>query len=84
MRMFNDDFDPLAALESMKNNQDVLFNNDKQLAMAIEDLRSVVRNQQEVIDVLQRGLDAANKANELMLTQGLDRLFKDFSSTGQH
>lgn len=84
MRMFDENFDPLAALEAMKNNQDVLFNNDKQLAMAIEDLRAVVRNQQETIDILQRGLDAANKANELMLSQGLDRLYKDFSSTGQH
>ena len=81
---FDPTFDPLAVLEQLKNNQDVLFNNDKQLAIAIEDLRSVVRNQQEVIDVLQRGLDAANRANELMLTQGLDRLFKDFSSQGQH
>lgn len=84
MRMFDDNFDPLAALETLKNNQNVLFNNDQQLAVAIEDLRAVVKNQQEIIDILQRGLDAANKANELMLSQGLDNLYKSFSSTGQH
>ena len=82
--MFNTDFDPLKCLEQLQENQKVLFSNDRQLAEAIEDLRSVIKNQQEVIDILQRGLDAANKANELMLSQGLDRLYRDFSSTGQH
>lgn len=82
--MFNTDFDPLKCLEQLQENQKVLFSNDRQIAQAIEDLRAVVKNQQEVIDILQKGLDAANKANELMLSQGLDRLYRDFSSTGQH
>ena len=82
--MFDPSFDPLAELEEIKRNQQVFFNNDLQLAKAIEDLKQVVRNQQEVIDLLQRGLDAANKANELMLSQGLDRLYRDFATQGQH
>ena len=81
---FDPTFDPMAVLEQLNSNQKVLFNNDRQLAQAIEDLRAVVQNQQQIIDVLQRGLDAANKANELMLTQSLEKLYKDFSSTGQH
>ena len=80
---FDPTFDPMAALEQLNTNQKVLFNNDTQLAMAIEDIRTVVKNQQEVIDVLQKGLDMANKANELLLTQGLNTLYKDFTS-GQH
>jgi hypothetical protein len=84
MNNFNPTFDPMAVLEQLNNNQSVLFNNDKQLAAAIEDIRSVIKNQQEVIDVLQKGLDMANKANELLLTQGLNTLYKDFTSTGQH
>ena len=84
MKMFDNDFDPLEALQQLNTNQEVLFNNDKQLAMAIEGLRTQVKEQQEVIDVLIKGLDAANKANAQMLTQGLDNLYKNFHSQGQH
>jgi DNA-binding ferritin-like protein len=82
--MFDPTFDPMAELMQIKHNQAVMFNNDQQLAQAIEDLRAVVKNQQEIIDLLQRGLDAANKANELFLTQGLDRLYRNYSATGEH
>lgn len=81
---FDPTFDPMAALEQLNANQKILFNNDTQLAMAIEDIRAVIKNQQEVIDILQKGLDIANKANEMLLTQGLNTLYKDFNSTGQH
>lgn len=82
--MLDPNFDPLLALEQLNENQTILFNNDRQLAQAIEDIREVIKNQQLVIDVLQKGLDAANKANELLLTQGLNNLYRDFTSTGQH
>lgn len=82
--MLDNDFDPLEILNNIKTNQEVLFNNDKQLAMAIEGLRTQVREQQAVIDVLIKGLDAANKANQELLTTGLNNLYTNFYKQGQH
>ena len=82
--MFNTDFDPLKTLEELQTNQQVLFNNDRQLAQGFQMLERKIQEQQEVIDVLIKGLDAANKANQQLLTQGLDNLYKSFSTQGQH
>lgn len=82
--MFNTDFDPLKTLEELQTNQQVLFSNDRQLAQGFQMLERKIQEQQEVIDVLIKGLDAANKANQQLLTQGLDNLYRSFSSTGQH
>jgi hypothetical protein len=82
--MLNNNFDPLEILNRVNNNQEVLFNNDKQLAIAIEGLRTQITQQQEVIDVLIKGLDAANKANQQMLEQGLNNLYSNFHAQGQH
>ena len=82
--MFEPGFDPLEILQNLNNNQEVLFNNDKQLAMAIETLRAQVKEQQEVIDVLIKGLNAANKANQELLEQGLNNLYTNFHAQGQH
>lgn len=82
--MFNTDFDPLKTLEQLQENQQVLFNNDRQLAQGFQMLEKKLQEQQEVIDVLIKGLDAANKANQQLMTQGLDNLYKSFSSQGQH
>lgn len=81
---FNPGFDPLEVLENLTNNQQVLFNNDRQLAEAIEGLRAQIKEQQEVIDVLIKGLNAANKANQQMLEQGLNNLYHNFHAQGQH
>ena len=82
--MFESNFDPLKTLEELKANQEVLFHNDRELAMALEALKQEVRSQQEVIDVLIKGLNAANKANQELLTQGLDRLYQNYNLQGQH
>lgn len=82
--MFESNFDPLKTLEELKTNQEVLFHNDRELAVALEALRAEVRSQQEVIDVLIKGLNAANKANQELLTQGLDRLYQNYNLQGQH
>jgi t-SNARE complex subunit (syntaxin) len=37
-----------------------------------------VEEQQEVIDVLIKGLNAANLANQHLLEQGLNNLYRDF------
>lgn len=84
MQDFDPTFDPMAALQQLQENQTILFNNDRQIAQAVEDIRAVLLNQQSVIDVLQKGLDAANKANEMLLQQGLNNLYKDYMNTGQH
>ncbi len=82
--MLDHSFDPLAQLEQLNTNQQVLFNNDRQLAQAIEGLRAQIKEQQEIIDVLIKGLDAANKANQQMLEQGLNNLYTNFHAQGQH
>ena len=81
--MFNTDFDPLKCLEDLQENQKILFNNDRQIAQGLQMLEQKIKEQQEVIDVLIKGLDAANKANQQLLSQGLDRLYTSFQQ-GQH
>lgn len=82
--MLEPGFDPLEILQNLNNNQAVLFNNDRQLAEAIEGLRAQIKEQQEIIDVLIKGLNAANKANQQMLEQGLNNLYTNFHTQGQH
>jgi 2-oxo-4-hydroxy-4-carboxy--5-ureidoimidazoline (OHCU) decarboxylase len=58
--------------------------NIKQLIRAHNDLAAKVLAQEEVIEVLIKGLNAANKANQQMLEQGLNNLYNNFSASGQH
>lgn len=73
----NTDFDPYQALINMDNNIKNLIQAHNLLALKVEE-------QQAVIDVLIKGLDSANKANQLMMEQGLNKLYTNFTSTGQH
>ena len=75
--MFDNKFDPYQSMIDMDNNI-------KNLIMAHNLLANRVQEQQEVIDVLIKGLDAANKANQHLLEQGLNNLYTNFTSTGQH
>jgi hypothetical protein len=75
--MLDNDFDPYQALLNIDANMQNLIKAHNGLALRVEE-------QQAIIDVLIKGLNAANKANEQLLSQGLDRLYRDFSSTGQH
>jgi hypothetical protein len=76
-KMFDNNFDPFEAMINMDNNI-------KNLIAAHNLLARKVEEQQEVIDVLIKGLNAANKANQQMLEQGLNNLYTNFTSTGQH
>lgn len=58
--------------------------NIKQLIRAHNDLAAKVLAQEEVIEVLIKGLNAANKANQQMLEQGLANLYTNFQASGQH
>ena len=75
--MFDNDFDPFEAMINMDNNI-------KNLIAAHNLLANRVQEQQAVIDVLIKGLDAANKANQLMMEQGLNKLYTNFATQGQH
>lgn len=82
--MLNPTFDPLKVLEELARNQEVLHNNDQQISRAINQLQSRVDQQQATIDLLMKGLDAANRANEVLMRDALDRMTSNFSATGQH
>jgi hypothetical protein len=56
----------------------------KQVIRAHNDLASKVIAQEEVIEVLLKGLNAANKANQQMLENGLANLYTNFNASGQH
>lgn len=73
----SDNFDPYQALLNLDENI-------RNLVIAHNELANKVVEQQEVIDVLIKGLNAANKANQQMLEQGLNNLYTNFSSSGQH
>lgn len=75
--MFDNEFDPYQSMINMDNNI-------KNLIAAHNLLAHKVEEQQEVIDVLIKGLNAANKANQQMLEQGLNNLYTNFATTGQH
>jgi hypothetical protein len=76
-KMFDNEFDPYQSMINMDNNIKNLIAAHNLLARRVEE-------QQEVIDVLIKGLNAANKANAQMLEQGLNNLYTNFTSTGQH
>jgi hypothetical protein len=76
-QMLNKDFDPFQALMNLDANMQNLIKAHNLLAREVE-------QQAATIDVLIKGLDAANKANEQLLTQGLNTLYTNFTSSGQH
>ena len=75
--MLNNEFDPYQALINLDANMQQLIKAHNLLAREVE-------QQAQTIDALIKGLDAANKANERLLTQGLNNLYSNFTSSGQH
>jgi hypothetical protein len=75
--MIDPDFDPYQALLNTDRNVQTLIHAHNNLAQQVE-------HQQQVIDTLVKGLDAANKANELLLAQAVTNWHKNFNSQGQH
>lgn len=74
--MLDNNFDPYQALINLDQNI-------KQVIRAHNELAAKVLAQEEVIEVLIKGLDAANKANQELMTQSLDRFLNNMQ-TGQH
>jgi hypothetical protein len=71
--MFNANFDPYEALINMDRNLQAIIAAHNLLADRVE-------HQQQVIDTLIKGLEAANKANEVLITQSLSSII----AQGQH
>lgn len=69
--MLDPEFDPYEALMTLDRNMQNIVQCHNLLARRVEE-------QQEVIDVLIKGLNAANKANQQLLEQGLNNLYRDF------
>ncbi len=77
--MIDPDFDPLAALDQLRVNQLTLNNNQLQTAHQVKQLIKRVNEQQQVIDMLIKGLENSNQANELMLRSLVDDINKKLS-----
>lgn len=80
-------FDPMQALEELHQNQLILQNNQTVLQQEHNKAIEKIKELESVIDVLIKGLDAANKANELMMAQWINRVTSDTMNPnlqGQH
>jgi len=71
-------FDPFEIMHELSANQVKLNQDHQKLSIAIQHLVMKVNEQQHIIDLLQKGLDAANKANEIILQGFLDDMQKHF------
>lgn len=74
--MLNPDFDPLKTLEDMAHNQQILFNNDQNLAQSIKDLMLRLEQQQLIIDQLLVQVKNTSTANEILLEGFLKEINK--------
>lgn len=75
--MLDTNFDPYQALCELNRNQEILHNNDRNLAQAFNDLQSKVNEQQRIIDSLVQQVASTNKANEILL----DGFLKEINKT---
>lgn len=74
--MLDTNFDPYQALVELNRNQEILHNNDRNLAQAFNDLQQRVNEQQKIIDHLVQQLQSTNKANEILLDGFLKEINK--------
>lgn len=74
--MLDNNFDPYEALVTMDKNIKALIQAHNALAKHVEE-------QDATIQILIKGLDAANAANIKLMEQGLTQIVSQFS-TGQH
>ena len=72
--MFENSFDPYDALQMLNNNVRGLDQNLATLIAAHNSLAKRVEEQGEVIDVLTKGLNNANAANQILMTDLLSNM----------
>lgn len=75
--MFDNNFDPYQAMINMDNNI-------KNLIQAHNQLVERVELQEQIIDTLVKGLEMANKANERLIRDNFQQLYKTVTATGEH
>lgn len=75
--MLDQDFDPYQALINMDKNIQALVTAHNALA-------DRVREHEETIDVLIKGLNAANAANLKLMEDNLKNIYANINSQGQH
>lgn len=76
--MLDSNFDPYEIMQQLSENQVKLNEDHTKLSIAMHQIVSKLNEQQRVIDLLQKGLDAANKANEIILQGLLEDMQKHF------
>lgn len=79
--MFESNFDPLKELETLKLNQHQLFENQQLLQLEHKKLLDQLKDQEKVIDVLIKGLEANNISTQQMLSQWVNQ---HYSTGGNH
>lgn len=75
--MLDSEFDPYQALINMDKNIQALVTAHNALA-------DRVREHEETIDVLIKGLNAANVANIKLMEENLKNIYANINSQGQH
>jgi len=76
-------FDPMKALEELHANQLTLQHNQTVLQVSHNQAQDQIKALEAVVDVLIKGLDAANKANEQLMSQAVNNL-TSYSLQGNH
>jgi hypothetical protein len=76
-------FDPMKALEELHQNQLTLQHNQTVLQVSHNQAQDQIKALEEVVDVLIKGLDAANKANAQLMSQAVTNL-NSYSLQGNH
>ena len=87
MNPFNSDFDPYDALQVLNKNQIILDEHLTRQAETINRLAITLRQQQQQIDLLIKGLDQANKANEVIMSSLLNQIttaVNNIDTQGKH
>lgn len=76
--MLNSNFDPFEALQNLAQNQEILYNNDQQIAQSVNNLLAKLTEQQRIIDQLIKQVESTNRANEILLESFLKEINKSF------
>jgi hypothetical protein len=82
--MLNPEFDPLRSLEQLEHNQIALNQNQLSQSEAMKQIVNEINRINERLDLLQRGLEAANKANELLLNNMMENMKSQYMEPGRH
>ena len=56
--MFNNEFDPLAALEQLAKNQNQLDSNQKQIVLAVNNWQSTLQDHEQRLDLNQQSINS--------------------------